>query len=391
MAEFLQEELTNQRGYVKRSGKPTASQIPLALTEDGQVVFGTNRIPLSTLQQLKLMNYDDEVERQRRLVADTALAQLALEHPRYVEAVVDRVGRAIKAYWLRLKVGASDATVKKIVADSNSRIYGTTSYGRRDPTLDSTTTSGTGGGEGATAKARIDLWFAPLDHTPRDVPKLMSLYDYFYCKVLDIAPDGRQSAENLRAELKKGTWRPSWYEQKGPRGRTDPSTTATTTSYPGLLSANFTIPMGGPLERCGLDLSDMLLDVRKRGWDMFSIQAGGMNDAFKQSLAQHNLPFSASASGTTSTLFLAAEAFAAISTFPLEEQKQYLLACVIYLVAGGMHTCHEVFWTGRQVGIPVVDGKYFEALPRSFTATRDYEKWSTEFWEIVRTDRTTVR
>ncbi|HEY7422927.1 MAG TPA: hypothetical protein VH682_01580 [Gemmataceae bacterium] len=67
------------------------------------------------------------------------------------------------------------------------------------------------------------------------------------------------------------------------------------------------------------------------------------------------------------------------------------MACVIYLVAGGMHTCHEIFWTGKQVGINIPDGKYVPALPGSFVGSRDYEKWSEEFWDIVRTDRATVR
>src|SRR5262249_24603017 len=148
------------------------------LTKDGQVVYGLRRIPQATLRKLKLMDYDDEVERQRRLLADTALAQLALERPRGVQPTGDRVRRAVRTYWLGLKTGASDETVGKIVSESNNRIYGPTSYGRRDPNTDTTATAGVGGGAGAVAKARIDRWFAPLDQTPRDVPKLMSLYDY---------------------------------------------------------------------------------------------------------------------------------------------------------------------------------------------------------------------
>jgi hypothetical protein len=333
MSEFLYEDLTNTLGYVKQSGKPKPGHVPVALLRvDGRPIFslGLNRIPDNTLQRLGWIRYDDEVERQRRLLTDTALAHLGLERPQCVQTAVDLVGKGVRNYWANLATGTDSKTIEAIATNAGNRIYGKTSFGRRDPTADAAAASSNGSGADL-HKAQVGQWFSPLDKTPRDVPKLMSLYDYFYCKVLGgtatstapaLIPNPQLSQEYQRAENKKATWRPAWYEKPGPRGRSDPKRGTPTTDYPGLLSADFTIPVDEPLQRCGLDMLEMQLEARNRGWDMYSIQAKDMDAGFKQSLTQHNLPFSASASGTTSTLFLAAEAFASISSFPMEEQKQ---------------------------------------------------------------------
>ena len=84
------------------------AMLPLALTQDGQVVYGLKRIPLGTLQQKKLMDYDDEVERQRRLLCDSVLSLLALLNPKYVQNAVKKVGRGVKDYWTGLKLRAGD-------------------------------------------------------------------------------------------------------------------------------------------------------------------------------------------------------------------------------------------------------------------------------------------
>lgn len=86
------------------------------------------------------------------------------------------------------------------------------------------------------------------------------------------------------------------------------------------------------------------------------------------------------ASGTTSTLAIAATTFADLQT---EAKREYVLACVAYLVGGGMHTCHEVFWTGRLWQVPYMEGQYAPTLPKTFTSSRDYEKWTAEFWDVI--------
>ncbi len=392
MAEYLHEEISRLDGYVKKAGKPRAGLVPLALTKDCEVVWGLQRIPLGTLQGKQMTDYDDEVERQRRLLCDSVLGTLAFVHPRFVEMAVKRVGRAIKTYWTNLKSTSGVEVLKNIVTQSSTRLYGPTSYGRRDEKTDIAKIDKSITAEIEVAKARIDMWFIELDKTPLNVPKLMSLYDFFYCKVLPTV--GPTPTEKSRIDLKAKTWRPDWYEQTGPRGRVDAAgkKDVKTTNSPGLLSDTFTIPKpGAAFARCGVEKGQMKLQPRNRGWEMFTVNAKTMNDEFKTHLATHNLPFSASASGTTSTLFLAAEAFASISTFPVVEQKQYLLACVVYLVSGGMHTCDEVFWTGKNIGLLTHPHQYLEGLPSNFTSSIDGEKWQTEFWDIVRPDFKTVR
>lgn len=102
-----------------------------------------------------------------------------------------------------------------------------------------------------------------------------------------------------------------------------------------------------------------------------------------------NLNFSASASGTTSTLLASAYAFSrnmfenSRQGRDIEGLKQYMMGCVAYLVGSGMHTCHEVFYTGNKVdGLNYVTGKYDSMLPISFSGSPEYRKWKDEFWDV---------
>jgi hypothetical protein len=139
------------------------------------------------------------------------------------------------------------------------------------------------------------------------------------------------------------------------------------------------------MERCALDREeDVVVEEHMRGRDMFLANATVLNEGFKDSLTKGNIPFCASASGTTSTLFTAAMTFSNLICHDQEAKKQYLLACVAYLVGGGMHTCHELFWTARLSGIPYKDGKYLEVLPIIFLKSEYCQKWTHEFWDIIR-------
>jgi len=56
-----------------------------------------------------------------------------------------------------------------------------------------------------------------------------------------------------------------------------------------------------------------------------------------------------------------------------------------------MHTCHEVFYTGRCANLPYTDGKYLDILPETFKTSPVGIKWQAEFWDIVRPDRSSPR
>jgi len=122
---------------------------------------------------------------------------------------------------------------------------------------------------------------------------------------------------------------------------------------------------------------------------MFRIKATLMKPEFSKVLGDFNLVFAASASGTTGTQFASAYTFAPSIQSNPELKRQYLLACIGYLVGGGMHTCHEAFYTGNLAGLPYKTGKYLDMLPKSFADSGVGQKWKDEFWEFVRPDRRT--
>ncbi|NNF08076.1 MAG: hypothetical protein HKN21_15035 [Candidatus Eisenbacteria bacterium] len=384
--QFLKEELTRPKGYVTKAGKPSPAQRAVALTQQGQPVYSTNRTGRSSIQSKGLIYYDDEVQRQRRLLAETVLAQFILDKPRYVKRTVDRVSDGIRDYWTVKSRTLSDEVVEGIVRGSTRRFYNTTSFGRLGQTL-----------TGTQWNAKVNEWIRIMKETPMDLPKVMQLHDYFY-KVfgfLEVSGDMRNPHAVSEAVIPSPTFvgmrsrflktysevRPTWYDDRVRRGRANAAAAPTTSSWPGLLSSSFTIPLGDPMDRCGIDLMALTsTQARYRGYDMFIPAADDLEDSFKRTLGDFNLPFSASASGTTSTLAIAAATFADLQA---EAKKEYVLACVAYLVGGGMHTCHEVFWTGRLWQVPYMEGKYAPTLPKTFTSSRDYEKWTAEFWDVI--------
>jgi len=160
---------------------------------------------------------------------------------------------------------------------------------------------------------------------------------------------------------------------------------------PGLITPHMTIPFGDSLNRSGVNINEMRMESRNRGTDMFMIAAQVMQPGFRKVLGDSNLVFSASASGTTSTLLTSAKVFQPDIVGNAESTKQYLMGCIAYLIGGGMHTCHEVFYTGEKAGLNYTPGKYISMLPKTFTSSLLYKRWSTEFWEIVRPDRPSPR
>jgi hypothetical protein len=390
MPDFFEDDLQNPRGYTVKPGRPSSSHRALALTKDGACVFGKG-MPVSnaSCRNLGWMVYDDEVERQRRLLADTALAQLMIDNPSFAQPAVDNVSRGIQAYWQRLAPRlTAPASFKEIVDKNQKYVYGPTSFGRLTGDLPTAT-------ELSRFKAVIDGWVQLLQVTPAYLPQVISLHDMFLRIYKEQGPaDGVAKANSPEYRDMEGhgrQFRRAWYDDPNLRGRDASGTVAAVSEWPGLLSADFTVPLGGPLDRCGIDLVEMNVEQRKRGVDMFVIKASTLEPAFRKVLADNNLPFSASASGTTSTLLTSAMTFGAGAMGRAESVQQYLMACVAYLVGGGMHTCHEVFVTGELAGLPYRPGKYIEMLPETFKGSTLYSKWSNEFWEIVRPDRNTVR
>jgi hypothetical protein len=396
MSDYLRQDLVTANGYIPAMGRPRPTEAAVALTEDGRCVFGDPQVAKAARNSFygrkgsKLMYYDDEVERQRRLLCDTVLAQLVLDNPGYAQPGVDNVSHGIRDYWTNLKRNASfgEAQFEGYVKNEGKYISNPTSFGRLPkivPAADVATPFA----------ATIDQWVGTL--AGGDLPKVLTIHDTFL--KIRCAIDNKGSNLELASTFK---FRQDWYD-KVERGRVDSKAFAASkdkknpkpfvgSDLPGLITTDFTIPYYQALERCQVDLLDTRREMRNRGTDMFVIDGTKMKPEFRDLFSQYNLIFAASASGTTSTLLASAKEFwPGFGTDP-QGGLQYLLGCVAYLVGGGMHTCHEVFYTGDLAQLAThVPGKYLNMLPAGFKASRDCGRWSDEFWDLVREDRASPR
>jgi hypothetical protein len=381
MPDYLFQDLMNPRGYVARQSKPKTTEAAVALTADGQVVFGDPKTARSLYAKStsKLMYYDDEVERQRRLACDTALGQLMLDNPKYALPAVNAVSQGILLYWrgLATRLCGTDG-FKKITETDGKYVSNATSFGRLPQAKPKES-------EVNQFKAKIEIWLTSL--SGGDLPQIMNLHDTFL-KVYCSNEPGKGKPMDLATRF---GFRQDWYEGDS-RGRANrPTGSYSQSEMPGLITGDFTIPVWQALERSGVNYSQMRVEKRNRGTDMFMIAARQMKPEFRQILGESNLVFAASASGTTSTLLTSANVFCPGVITNAESKKQYLMGCVAYLIGGGMHTCHEVFYTGGIAGLTYTPGKYISMLPQTFLSSRLYERWTAEFWEIVRPDRPSPR
>src|SRR5581483_4380628 len=237
MPEYLLQDFMNERGYVARQGRPKATEAAVALTADGRVVFGDPKTARATYAKTtsKLMYYDDEVERQRRLVCDSALGQLMLDNPKFAQPAVDLVSRGIEKYWQTLSSRLSGPEAfKKIVEVDGKYVSNPTSFGRLPVVQPSQT-------EVNQFKAKVDMWLSSLKGN--DLPKIMTLHDTF----LKIYCSNETGAGKPMEMATKFGFREDWYEGSL-RGRENrPNTSYTQSAMPGLIGSDFTIPFGPSL------------------------------------------------------------------------------------------------------------------------------------------------
>jgi len=162
-------------------------------------------------------------------------------------------------------------------------------------------------------------------------------------------------------------WREPWYDKQGridQRGRVGVEGEVDVSRLPGIIPLEDKVFGLWALRRAGISnwgmgtygANDMNFHdkkhkrmFRRRGVDMFKV-TDFLEPNYKAKLKKHGLDFSASASGTTSTLIAAAQSFAPEIVQNSGLLKEYVMACTAYLVGGGMHTCHEVFYTASLSG-----------------------------------------
>ena len=149
------------------------------------------------------------------------------------------------------------------------------------------------------------------------------------------------------------------------RGRTARQEKRSATNVPGILS-NSNI--------------NKSYQIRKRGIDEWQMKLEEM-PAFTVDILQRNLIFGAGPSGSTGTLLQAAYLFG--GELNQEHVKQYALAIVGYLVGGGMHSYHEVMDIVATTGCPYKTGAYIDSLPDSFKASKEFEQWCADYYDIA--------
>ncbi len=413
-------QLFNGWGVQTQRGDPPMTAVARFLTPDGKCVYGSSSMGAPNAAQqriitgLKLRTYDVDVEKQRRLVCDSALGQLALDNQGPALDAVRMVNMGIRHFVGTLhQSGNFNLPFVIKVPDKPDRV---TSVGEQGVAADGKYVSnGTSFGRlGAiipeqlsdVAKQRVpsekaqkarqlrgqmDSWMAAMNEP--DLARQIGLHDVFlkvYC-----------TFESAKAPLKKPLTpkdlatemhlREDWYDNAKLRGRINNPAFETkkfSSSEPGLINASITIAWQDILTRCGVNLANTRTEARQRGVDANLRDNSILKLEYGKILDTHNLLFVASVSGTTSTLFTSAYIFAPGIRGNLELSRKYLFGCIAYLVGGGMHSCDEVFFTGGKTGLNYQSGKYLDMLPSSFLRSEQGQKWKDEFWEIVRPDRT---
>jgi hypothetical protein len=392
-------------------GDPPATAAARFLTADGKCVYGTgtsapNAVQKRMIEGLKLLPYDAGVERQRRLVCDSALGQLALDNPGAVLEAVRMVNMGIRAFVhtlhkgenFNLAFGTTTVGQQAVAADgkyvSNATSFGRLEKARVEQLSDAAKRRVP---READQKARVlrgqmNEWLAAFNEP--DLARQIGLHDLFlkvHCTFESAKNPGKKPITPKELAATMGL-REEWYD--GPeRGRMDNPDLKKpfSSSEPGLIGPTVTIAWQDILKRCGVNFATMRQEARERAVDKNVRDVARMRREYGAILDANNLLFVASASGTTSTLFTSAFTFAPTLRGNLEQQKKYLLACVAYLVGGGMHSCDEVFFTGGKAGMAYTPGKYLDMLPSSFLKSEVGQKWKDEFWEIVRPDRRSPR
>lgn len=390
----------NNTGHVQVNGNPQYNEIPIAINAaDGRVVYGsaTNHNIAARGRFNNLLAYDDNKYKLRRKLCDSALGMIMLENRQFYRDALNTVNNGISGYI----ANHIHRDMQYQVVHSGRWLAGATSFGRLPPAnnlvpnlprrLNAVITPGVP----RPYLAEVYRWMGEM-RSLRDTSKVMSLHDIF----LKIYVDLERTAGNQNIgprntdQARRMNLRPQWYDDRQLRGRTQANANPGTSVLPGIVPRPFGQIPGrlDSLARAGVrrqgfgDYGTNLGEQRnrKRGTDEFGPTAN-LEGNYARDLQTHKLNFSASASGTTSTLLTCAKIFARAMFNDPERLRQYIMACVAYLVGGGMHTCHEVFHTAALpgCGLPYNAGRYQTMLPMTFTGSALYRSWREEFWDVT--------
>jgi hypothetical protein len=390
-----------ESGFKEVQGEPVDTDGPFrpwALTPDGRVVYAEWKQTGSGVQTIfdlafsgfrqrtALRTYDKTVSQTRRREFETELAHDAGAHVECVKPALDSVTQGLQMYMMQRAhtvSGGIDEVIEKAGAVVKTRCYSNTGSGRL-------------GIEGQRPAKGSDAWeiaFRALQGS--DIPKIIGIQTALAnvltrdLKFSDVQERIYKDTANKVAPSQGYLY--SWFDATqgtpldGERRGREKTSGATPTTAPGLTSPGLVVNDGG--------------EARKRGIDEW--QPNKKASPFLKGIDDRNLVFGAGRSGTTGELLKTYRTFG--STAVDETFKQYLLACVVYLVGGGHHTCHEIFSVANLLapgGGPkapnisltsvsslvkgaYVPGKYVRHLPDSYLSTSHFQALQEKYWDIA--------
>jgi hypothetical protein len=390
-----------ESGFKEVQGEPGDKDGPFrpwALTPDGRVVYAEWKQTGSGVQsifdlafsgfkqQTALRTYDKAASQTRRREFETKLAGDAGSHVECVKPALDSVTQGLQMYMMQYAhnvTGGVTGMIEKAGNVVKARCYSNTGSGRL-------------GTEGQRPGSGAEAWegaFKTLQGS--DIPKIIGIQTAL-ANVLtrDVKLTGGQEQvykDTANKVAPSQGYLYSWFDATqgtaldGERRGREKSGGATPTTTAGLTNPGQVTDDGG--------------EARKRGIDEW--QRNKTASPFLEGIDDRNLVFGAGRSGTTGELLKTYRTFG--STAVDETFKQYLLACVVYLVGGGHHTCHEIFSVANLLtpaGGPkepsanlssisslvkgaYVPGKYVRHLPESYLTTEHFAALKEKYWDIA--------
>jgi hypothetical protein len=388
-------------GFKEVQGEPVDKAGPFrpwALTPDDRVVYAEWKQTGSGVQSIfdlafsgfqqrtSLRTYDKAASQTRRREFETALARDAGAHIECVKPALDSVTHGLQMYMMQRAQevgGGINEVIEKAGNVVKTRCYSNTGSGRM----------GTEAERPAKGSDAWDLAFRVLQGA--DIPKIIGVQTAL-ANVLTRDLKFNWGQEKVYKDTANKVapsqgYLYSWFDATqgtaldGERRGREKTGGATPTTTPGLTNPGQVANDGG--------------EARKRGIDEW--QRNKTASPFLKGIDDRNMVFGAGRSGTTGELLKAYRTFG--STAIDEAFKQYLLACVVYLVGGGHHTCHEIFSVANLLtpgGGPkepnaklssisslvrgaYVPGKYVRHLPDSYLVTRHFQALQEKYWDIA--------
>ena len=397
MARFLIRDDSNQgNGCVEKSFTGTLprskdeSYVPWAQTMQGRVVYAPSTQYRNRASHPKLKPYSTFVSQERRRAAQTALGMLALNNPRWYQRTINKVSSDVRRFLSRQVWVDSDLKSKYELGVGKYMYSGKyVSFGRFNCSKPSTE----------------EVWLQGLRtlESGEPIPSVLSIHDGVAAKLL---PEG--SSLYLRYQQRKAQLRPQrmgeiMNETSG-RGRSRNSGRVAPTPVPGILQEGDQLDVGSLQSRCrGVDSYHRTLFPSMQDSVPDTARPGMSGVEYFRDLDTRNELFGAGPSGTTGTLLAASWAFSGLAG---EEQREYMLAIIGYLIGGGMHSLHESLSIMRLLGgsfqynsssmlayseatgspeapIRHANNDSFPALPGSFTTSPEFQQWRDTYYDIV--------